>query len=128
MAAMLDLYHNNSLINEVLYFLFLAQEGHLECLEWLAKRTATVHSEASIDGMTAAHAAAQEGHIDCLTYLIQYAGCSGLARDKSGCTPMHFGKRNTHIRKTRWRYIYIPCYSRSSFELYCSLFSKTIFN
>ncbi|KAK3701094.1 hypothetical protein QZH41_004873 [Actinostola sp. cb2023] len=79
-----------------------AQEGHLDCLEWLAKRTATVHSEASIDGMTAAHAAAQEGHLECLAFLIQCAGCSGLARDKSGCTPMHFAAAGGHRSCVNW--------------------------
>jgi ankyrin repeat protein len=74
-----------------MYINISAQEGHLDCLEWLTKRSATVHSQVSIDGMTAAHASAQEGHLDCLAFLIQCAGCSGLARDKSGCTPMHFG-------------------------------------
>ncbi|XP_048580493.1 protein phosphatase 1 regulatory subunit 12A isoform X2 [Nematostella vectensis] len=81
---------------------YILQEGHLDCLIWLAKRSATTHSQVSVDGMTAAHAAAQEGHLECLRFLIMSAGCSGLARDRSGCTPMHFAAAGGHRSCVHW--------------------------
>ena len=50
----------------------IAQEGHLNCLMWLAKHSGTAHNDMSVDGMTAAHAAAHEGHLELnagVTYL-----------------------------------------------------------
>lgn len=72
----------------------LAQEGHLECLKWLAKHFGPARNHVSNDGMTAVHSAAQEGHLDCVSFLVESAGCDVTAKDQGGCTPLHFGETN----------------------------------
>ena len=71
----------------------IAQEGHLNCLMWLAKHSGTAHNDMSVDGMTAAHAAALEGHLECMAFLLSSAGCSALARDRAANTPLHYGMK-----------------------------------
>lgn len=70
-----------------------AQEGHLNCLVWLAKHSGTAHCEMSVDGTTAVHAAALEGHLECMAFLLSSAGCSALARDRAANTPLHYGTK-----------------------------------
>ena len=84
------------LINHfILFYIILAQEGHLECLKWLAKHTGPAIDHVSSDGMTAVHSAAQEGHLECLKFLVVSAGCDGAVKDHANCTPLHFGTRST---------------------------------
>ena len=72
-------------------FLLTAQEGHVDCLEWLAKYSGTAYWELPRDGMTAVHAAAVEGHLECLAFLLRSAGCRVFVRDRTGNTPLHYG-------------------------------------
>ncbi|KAK2551847.1 Espin [Acropora cervicornis] len=68
----------------------LPQEGHVACLEWLAKYSGTAYWELPRDGMTAVHAAAVEGHLECLAFLLRSAGCRVFVRDRTGNTPLHY--------------------------------------
>lgn len=69
---------------------FAAQEGHLDCLQWLIQYASATFGTASYDGMTPIHAAAQSGQLQVVHWLVRSANCPVNLRTSDGATPVHF--------------------------------------
>ncbi|USE34281.1 ankyrin repeat domain-containing protein [Endozoicomonas sp. SCSIO W0465] len=75
-----------------------AENGHLECLEWLLEMGAKINARvrSSTNRATPLHLAAENGHLECLKRLVEL-GADVNAANKNGETALHLAAYNGHV-------------------------------
>jgi len=79
-----------------------AGDGHLKCLEVLAKYIKKDINAPNQWGCTPVYFAANKGHLKCLKFLAKHTKTDINAPDKEGYTPAHQAAGNDHIKCTEF--------------------------
>jgi hypothetical protein len=83
---------------------FAAQEGRLECLQYLVREAGADPLAKARDGMTSVHAATQGGHLDTVRWLIKTLGQEKMSEpsEEDGATPVHYAAATGHYYILKW--------------------------
>jgi ankyrin repeat protein len=78
---------------------FAAQEGRLNCLQWLIESGDGDPNQTANDGMNPFHAAVQSGQLEAAKWLLESGHCKITSKTLDGGTAVHFAAAKGDLSK-----------------------------